>query len=229
MKRGKFLASAIIAFSLLALSCTNETGDDSTGTTTTIEPEEKAIDVSSLKVGSSVVYGGSEYLVTKNTFYSSSSRSALADVDGETISSCSESDDEIEENLEYIRKYLDKDFRKSLLSEKLGITEYAEIFKKTTKSETSAKGFAQLKDIYEILDSNGKKIAQVTQTWESSAFSPKFLGTDSKLTNECTEAFNNLTTDELRGYHRLTFPRKFAMRSATTILMQPKTMKTTER
>lgn len=148
----------------------------------------------SLKVGSTVTYAGSEYLVTKNSFYDETAPRAVS----RTVLEPSKTDEDIAANQEYIKKYLTKEFRGSLLTEETGITDYIEIFSKVQKKETSAKGIGSLEDIYLILDKEGNKIAEVKQKLQSDVFSKFFFRLTT--TDEQTEKFNTFTEDELREY-----------------------------
>ncbi|HAC31346.1 MAG TPA: hypothetical protein DCF70_01810 [Treponema sp.] len=183
-----FLAVSLVGATFV--SCSND--DDSAASNTSPISEETTM--GSLKVGSTVTYAGSEYLVTKNSFYDETAPRAIS----RTVLEPSKTDEDIAANQEYIKKYLTKEFRGSLLTEETGITDYIEIFSKVQKKETSAKGLGSLEDIYLILDEEGNKIAEVKQKWQSDAFSKFFFGLTT--TDEQTEKFNTFTEDELREY-----------------------------
>lgn len=199
------LLSAVVALNFM--SCSGGTnysggGSGSSGEESTATAQA---DVTTLSPGTTVEYNGEQYFVVKNSFYKDTSTASAdllsLDVTGETngIKVVAETDEQLKKNIEYIKKYLDKDFQAKLIKEKLEITEYLELFKKSTKKEESAKGYASLEDIYYLLDSAGKKIGEVNQKWQSTGVFSRFLGGASG-TEAMATAFNSLTEDEIREY-----------------------------
>ncbi len=199
MKITKFL-SILLVVTMLIFSCKNtddETSSNNSGNTD--------VSLGSLKVGSTVTYKGEKYLVTKNTLKSSNvntnliSRNVLRNVASDSdLTVDIESENEISKDTEYVKKYLDKEFRANILKQETGITEYIELLPKIVKKETSHSGYASLEDDYTILNEKGKRIAIIRQRWLSIDFIPEYFGISG--TDATTAKFNTLTEDELREY-----------------------------
>ena len=198
------LLTAVLGATLI--SC-NNTGDSDELALTKETPTTEVLptDVSALKVGAKVSYGGAKYLVTKNTLPTvSANRAVLENIESssrEAISEENESAEEIAKNVEYINRYLTNDFRAKLLKQEFDLTEYIELFPVGTRKETGNNGLASLNDNYLLLNAEGKKIAKFRQKWQSNSFSNFYFGVRGET--EETEKFNSLTEEELREYDPL--------------------------
>ncbi len=192
-------------------------GTGGTGSTT------KLTDITKLQVGAIVTYEGEEYLVSRNFFYTENSAQNIdSSMLSDAIMVSEISEGQMQVNKVYIDTYLAKEFRKDILQEKLSITKYLELFKTGQGIYTESNGKAVLKDNYLILSSQGNKIAHAVHSWESDVFAPVFLNPADSTVQGRTEAFMQLTADQIRNYdpHSTTvenYPADMATKIQTTV------------
>lgn len=165
------------------------------------DEKNSQLDLSIIETGKSIKYQETEYLITKNTFTDTSTKTEPSLSRAVTVSEfelVQETTEQIEKNKSYIDTYLNKEFQEQLIKDELKIDEYIEIFEKNRKSNKTTGGQAELQDIYLLLDKTGKKLAKFSLRWNSDML---YTYLNKSLTQEeKREAFLNLGEDNIRTY-----------------------------
>lgn len=149
--------------------------------------------------GNIINYNNKAYLITRNIYDENNQVDVNKDLEDKSVA----------ENREYIEKYLtlkwnDVDFRQSLIEKSFNITEYIELFDRTSvKNNNSSDSGKALVDKYIYVDKNLKKIAEICVTWDAETFCKFYF--DLTTQEECYQKFDTLSEEELREYNPISF------------------------